>query len=80
VTPADKEPADRRADEGHAPHEAKGDLEGVDVGRLEQARTSRMWGGTETWCIPSCSARNTNSRPFCISACVGVMLRSPSRS
>ena len=37
VTPADKEPADRRADEGHASRKAKGDLEGVDVGRLEQA-------------------------------------------
>ena len=32
---ADKKPADRRPDKGHDPHEAKRDLEGVDVGRLE---------------------------------------------
>jgi hypothetical protein len=35
--PADKESADRRVDEGHDPHQAERDLEGVDVGRLEHA-------------------------------------------
>jgi hypothetical protein len=37
VVTADEESADRRVDEGHDPHQAERDLEGVDVGRLEHA-------------------------------------------